>query len=343
MTNLIIKVQDQEENWKFMNTAENRKLKLENNNNKIEISIIIVCMNNLINLFPCIESIINQTKKNTYEIFAVAYLFSKKNLDLLKFKFPDVIIIESNEIRGFSENNNLALCQAKGKYCFVLNDDTIMNMPVVDLLAESFDKEPSASFMSPKTVFGNGRLQSCGRPPITIWTYLLSAMKMWNEQKIKSKYINQKGIFQSYNIVGAAFMVKSNIFKELGYFDETYFFCPEDIALSTLANRKGYKCFVNESITLVHLEGGTAKKIQSATYPAAIKGMILFLGSTYLKKMLICGIIFFEISFKWVYWSLNSSSQNRKLNMKKLSNSFKALFINQSPKEIFTKYYQKIK
>lgn len=311
--------------------------------NEVEISVIIVCMNNVTNLFPCLESIIAHTKKNTYEIFTVAYLFSTKNLELLKSKFPNVIIIESNEIRGFSENNNLALRQAHGKYCFVVNDDTIMPMPVIDLLVDSFEQEPSAGFMSPKTVFADGRVQSCGRPPINIWTYFSSAVNIWNEQKIKSKYVNQKGIFQSYNIVGAAFMVKTFVIKELGYFDETYFFCPEDIALSTLANKKGFKCYVNESVTLVHLEGGTASAIKIATDSAALKGMIIFLGSNWLKKILISGIVFLEISFKMMYWMLNLSSQNRKLKLSQKGNSLKVLFSKKTPKEVFIDYYHKIK
>jgi len=310
---------------------------------EVEVSVVIVCMNNLINLFPCLESIITQTQKYDYEIFVIAYLFSSINLELLKSKYPGVIIIENNEIAGFSENNNLALRQAKGKYCFVLNDDTIMGMPVIDLLVESFEKEPGASFMSPKTVYADGRLQSCGRPPINIGTYLLSALKMWKEQKTKSKYINQNGIFQSYNVTGAAFMVKTRVLKELGYFDESYFFCPEDIALSTLANKNGYKCFVNESVTLVHLEGGTAKNLQSATYLAALKGMTIFLGNTFFKKMLIHGIIIFEFSFKLIYWALNISSQNRKPNLEKCCNSLIVLFLNNTPKEIFSKHYYNIK
>ena len=310
---------------------------------EVEVSVVIVCMNNLINLFPCLQSIITQTQKNDYEIFVIAYLFSGRNLELLKSKYPDVIIIENSEIAGFSENNNLALRQAQGKYCFVLNDDTIMDMPVIDLLVESFKKEPRASFMSPKTVYGDGRLQSCGRPPINIGTYLLSALKMWKEQKTRSKYINQVGIFQSYNVTGAAFMVKSLVLKELGYFDESYFFCPEDIALSTLANKKGYKCFVNESVTLVHLEGGTAKNLQSATYLAALKGMTMFLGNTFFKKMLIHGIIFSEFSFKLIYWFFNISAQNRKSNLEKCCNSLKVLFLNDAPKEIFSRHYYNIK
>src|SRR5665647_1065726 len=209
---------------------------------EVEVSVVIVCMNNLINLFPCLESIITQTQKYDYEIFVIAYLFSSINLELLK-----------------------------------------------------------------------------------------------------SKYINQNGIFQSYNVTGAAFMVKTRVLKELGYFDESYFFCPEDIALSTLANKNGYKCFVNESVTLVHLEGGTAKNLQSATYLAALKGMTIFLGNTFFKKMLIHGIIIFEFSFKLIYWALNISSQNRKPNLEKCCNSLIVLFLNNTPKEIFSKHYYNIK
>ena len=97
----------------------------------IDVSIVIVCMNNLKNLYPCLESIKKYTMVS-YECFVVAYLFTKENLEKVKTDFPWVEFVESNEIRGFSENNNLALRQAKGKYCFVVNDDTEMKMPVID-------------------------------------------------------------------------------------------------------------------------------------------------------------------------------------------------------------------
>lgn len=105
---------------------------MENNNNPT-VSIVIVCMNNPKNLYPCLESIKKYTQVS-YECFVVAYLFSEENLEKAKKDFPWVKFIESNEIRGFSENNNLALTQAKGKFCFVQNDDTELRMPCIDKL-----------------------------------------------------------------------------------------------------------------------------------------------------------------------------------------------------------------
>ena len=49
----------------------------------IDVSIVIVCMNNLKNLYPCLESIRKFTSVS-YECFVVAYLFTKENLEKVK-------------------------------------------------------------------------------------------------------------------------------------------------------------------------------------------------------------------------------------------------------------------
>lgn len=133
-------------------------------NNMFDVSIIIVCMNNLSNLIPCLDSIKKYTSLS-YETIVVAYMFSPENLLYIKQNYPWIKIIESKEIRGFSENNNLAIKIAKGKYCFILNDDTVFPMPVVDLLFDSIEKLPeSVVCISPATYFKNDEIQSCGRP-----------------------------------------------------------------------------------------------------------------------------------------------------------------------------------
>ena len=68
--------------------------------NNIEVSIVIVCMNNLKNLYPCLNSIRKYTTVS-YETLVVAYLFSEENLEKVQHDFPWVTFIESNEIRGF--------------------------------------------------------------------------------------------------------------------------------------------------------------------------------------------------------------------------------------------------
>lgn len=305
-------------------------------------------MNNLKNLYPCLNSIRQYTHEVSYEVFVVAYLFSKENLKKIKTDFPWVTFIESNEIRGFSENNNLALRRAKGKYCFVLNDDTEMKMPVVDLLFETVESLPAdVAVISPRSVYGDGKLQSCGRPKHTFLKTLLGILKLWHEQRSKSRYVNQSGVFQTFDLWGAFFLIKTDIFKEVGWFDERYFFSPEDIALSRELNRRGYKCYVNADVTIMHYEGMTGKgisRLQTATKPASLKGNLIFYGDESHIRYGFVALIFFcvlipQFLFHWFMSLKGGNKDNHKILSKSLVNSMKVCFTSSTPKEVFTKYY----
>lgn len=312
----------------------------------IEVSIVIVCMNNLDNLYPCLQSIKKHTSL-TFEVFVVAYLFSIENLKKVREDFPWVIFIESNQIRGFSENNNLALKKTKGEYCFILNDDTKMKMPVIDVLVNSIKNLPSdVAIISPVTLNRDGSVQRCGRCRYNFGVFLLSLLGLRNIYEKNSKYTNGQGVFQTFNISGACFLIKRKVFEEMGWFDERYFFCPEDVALSTLINRRGYKCFVDADVQLYHLCGGTWSKTVLATKPASAKGMeIFFSDEGFLIGFFYRLLAIVMYLFKALCWALLSICNNPQNLIKMRANyhAFIALLGNKSPKELFELYYEKVK
>lgn len=316
----------------------------------MEVSVIIVSMNNYEMLSGCLESIRTHTS-TSYEVFVVAYLFSPDNLQRLVQNYPWVQIIESNEIRGFSANNNLALRKAAGKYCFVLNDDTKIESDVITSLATSFDRLPQeTAVVMPQLLYADRSLQYCGRPEINWKTYIMSQLGLWHEKTGKSPYTNQTGIFKTYNISGAAFMIKTQLFEQLGFFDEYYFFCPEDIALSTVLNKLGYFCYVNASAEVIHFEGASGGKhisqIQTATMPAGEKGTIRFLaGSSSVSYILLTCFTCIMASLRSLKYRLKSktSGDNASIISKANRNVAAALLTKKTPKEIFVKYYGRIK
>lgn len=303
------------------------------------VSIVIVCMNKPEDLFPCLDSIRTQTHATTCEIWVVAYLFSPENLAKLKNGYPEVSVVESNEIRGFSENNNLALRQANGEFCFILNDDTLLQMPVVDLLVESFRQEPRAAIFSPKILNPDGSVQTCGRIPYTMWSSILNGFRIRSEKQARSPFINGSGIFQTRNITGAAFMIRTAVLKELGYFDEKYFFCPEDVALSTLANERGYFCFVNADVVLVHKACATLSRTMEATFPALSRGIILFHGRHSRVRTLFFSSIVFVLAFaKYLYANVKPPT-TRRIWKQAWKNTMLAAFSKETPKELFIRHY----
>lgn len=323
------------------------------NRESIDVSIVIVCMNNLNNLYPCLESIRKYTSEVTYETFVVAYLFTEKNLEKVKTDFPWVTFIESNEIRGFSENNNLALRQARGNYCFVLNDDTEMQMPVIDRLVSTIENLPeNVAIVSPRLIGYDGVTQVCGRP-YKNWKHILLGMVHLYNEKDDRKYSNKTGKFQSYNIIGAAFLIKTKILEKAGYFDEYFFFSPEDVALSTKVNKMGYQCWVNADVTLIHKEGMSGKSlsmIQTATRPAHAKGGVYFYAGNTTTGMgynLLRIAYLLRASSQYVAHSIKGSMKSRPNADYILSigdwHTCMTLMNKMTPKQIFIKYYLRLK
>lgn len=300
-----------------------------------DISIVIICMNNIKNLFPCLDSIFLYTKVD-YEIFVVAYLFSKENLTILRENYPKVIIVESNETRGYSENNNLAIRQVRTPYCMILNDDTYFESPLIDGLLKTMEdkNDEKLALISPVLYFPDGRVQYNGREKRTGIDYVFTRLKLEFLWK-RSKHSNKSGIYQSYNVTGACFIIKTDVFKELGYFDEQYYFCPEDIALSTLANEKGYKVYVDTNYKITHIHQASSNKLMPALLPVTDLGACLFYGrNSLLVNYLLRFMVFLQALLKYTFVFL-FFAKDRSVHLQTYKNIASTIFTKRTTKAVF--------
>ncbi|MBR5209197.1 MAG: glycosyltransferase family 2 protein [Paludibacteraceae bacterium] len=314
----------------------------------VDVSVIIVCMNKLENLYPCLNSI-KECTSVSYEVFVVAYLFTKENLEKARNEFPWVKFIVSDEIRGFAENNNLALRQATGKYCFVLNDDTILKPKCIDILVDSFDKlSPNVAVVSPNILNKDGELVVSGMPPFSFSDYIQYFLRL-KPRFTNNQWVMKKGLFKTYNILGCAFLIKRDVFEKFGWFDEYFFFAPEDVALSTSLNNNGYECWVNSDSELIHLEGMTSgkslSKITLATAPAHCKGLAHFFSKgNALCYIFVALVMTFVVSSQFLFHLIKSFKDTTGVNStlaKANIHELIALYSFKTPKELFIKYYSK--
>ena len=320
-----------------------------------KVSVVIVSMNRPDNLFPCLDSIRAHTSVS-YETLVVAYLFTPENLASLKEKYPWVTVIESNELRGFSENNNLALRQVTGEYCFIVNDDTLMKEPVIDRLVAAIESLPdSAAAVSPCIRFADGSVQTCGRSRWTAWRYAKHYLHLVNEGEVgarpgihghprpckregpageasgrglsEAKAIQgcapTSHVYQTYTLNGACFLIKTEAFRKAGWFDERYFFTPEDIALGHTLNSLGYTVWAVPDVSITHLAGGSVGAMEAAIKPTRVRGSMIFYGEPLWLKCFIWCVEAFR------YYVLRRKAAR---------NVMEAVFSKLTPKEIFMKF-----
>ena len=305
-----------------------------------EVSVIIVCMGGPQKfLETCLAGLKAHTKAS-YEVLTVAYRWSAEDKDAFAKAHPEVTLIPSDEVRGFSENNNLALPLAKGRFCLVLNDDTRIESPVVDTLLADFEKLPKeAAVVSPCIRFADGRIQTCGRTKWTPWRYAKHYLHLVDEGKESSLRAPghpalPSSTFQTYTLNGACFLIKTEVFREMGWFDERFFFTPEDIALGHKLNESGYSVWTDAGVSITHLAGASVSAMEAAIKPARVRGSLIFYGEPVgLKIFIWC----FEALRVCKYTFLPRTPRN--VLMKKTArNVMQTVFSKESPKEIFLKF-----
>ena len=334
-----------------------------------QVSVVIVCMGDpAVHLYACLDSLAAQNR-TPLDVWVVAYLMSAEQRKALAARYPSVHLVESNEVRGFAENNNLALKQIESEYCFIVNDDTLQSMPVVDRLLEDLKKLPeNAAAVQPKIVFGDGRVQTCGRTPWTAWRYAKHYLHLVDEGRTEggigsrisghprpdkregptavpvgtlrdgrgrseAEAIRESmppSVVRTYTLNGACFLIKTAVFRKMGWFDERYFFTPEDIALGHALNNAGYSVWVHPEVCITHLAGGSVSAMEQAIKPARVRGSLIFYGEPLWLKCFIWSV---ELA-RYVKNSILRREQNRKT----ARNVMHTVFSKQTPKEIFIRF-----
>ena len=310
-----------------------------------KVSVVIVCMDRPDLLNPCLESI-RAHNRTELEIWVVAYRFSEGNLERLKADWPAVHIVESRELRGFSENNNLALRQVTGDYCFIVNDDTLMRMPVIDRLLADFGRLPTdAAVVSPKIVFPDGRVQTSGRAPWTAWRYVKHYLHLVDET-VPTPWSMKEGLFRTWTVNGACFLVRTDVFRQAGWFDETYTFTPEDIAIGHKINEMGYTVWSDADVEITHLAGGTVSRMEAAIKPTRVRGALQFYsGGSPLKYALLGAFVWSVEAFrrlKYLFADRSAPQSHAAIMYATSGNVMRSVFTRRTAKEIFTELYLQV-
>lgn len=172
---------------------------------------------------------------------------------------PEIELVQLDKNYGFAGGYNQGLKNVQSKYIALLNSDVQVSENWLDPLVEFLDGHPGYGAVMPKIRSFNekeyfeyagasgGYLDFLGYPFCRgrIFDFL---------EKDDNQYDSQESIFW---VTGAACLIRTELFKKLGGFDEDYFAHQEEIDLCWRMHRAGYKLGVVPSSTVFHLGGGT--------------------------------------------------------------------------------------
>lgn len=232
------------------------------NNEVMRLSIIILNYNTKELTLNCINSILDQYKKeledNKFEIVLVDNNSDDKSIESFnKLKIPALKVIESNENLGFSKGCNLGAKNALGDYLLFLNSDTEIKDQGFLKMVNFLNENKKAAILGGKLKNPDGTSQlSCGKF-YTLFNLLLMLLGFEKKGLLRE---SPRTIKKVDWVSGASLMIRKSIFDKLNGFDKDMFMYIEDMELSFKAKKKGYLTYFYPEIMLFHKELGSSDR-----------------------------------------------------------------------------------
>lgn len=280
-------------------------------NSKILVSVIIPNFNGEKFLTRCLQSILTEDRK-AYEIIVVDDKSTDDSVKLLKKKFGQekklkLIILKKRA--GTAATTNIGIKNSRGKYLFILDNDTKVKKGWFDEIVRFFENHPRAGLAQAKILKMNTDKFDYAGDFMGPFGFLIERAR---SAKDKGQFDKVEKIF---GLKSAAMFLKRNVFEKIKGFDEDYKMFWEETDLAWRIWLAGYEVLFAPKIIVWHAFGTKEKGPQTYIHHQiyyrgcrnTIMTLIKNLGAKKLAFMLpinifcwlvLAGMFFIRLNFK---------------------------------------------
>lgn len=258
----------------------------------MKLSIIIVNYNVEHFLEQCLISVRKASQGIKTEVFVVDNNSVDGSVEMLRKKFPEVILLANKSNVGFAKANNQAIRRAKGQYVLLLNPDTVVEDDTFVKVIDFMDEHPEAGGLGVKMVDGSGKFlpeSKRGLPtPATAFYKIFGLSALFPHSKRFSKYhlgyLSEDEIHVVDVLAGAFMLIRKETLEKTGVLDEDFFMYGEDIDLSYRISKAGYKNYYFPETRIIHYKGESTKKSSVNYVMVFYRAMVIFAQKHFTQK-----------------------------------------------------------
>ncbi len=237
----------------------------------MELSIVILCWNDREVIGDCLRSIYAGTHSTQFEIIVSDNGSTDKSLEFIRVNFPRVRVLENGANLRFSKGNNVGIRASNGRLILILNPDTIIHDGALDRWVRFAEKHPEAGAFGCRVLNIDGSYQGCARPFPTVRREWIAALYLRvlgyiSDVFISDKYLRWRG--DTERLIdwqaGCALLVRGDLLKQLGGFDEQFAYYYEDVDLCNRVWKSGNPIMYTPEVTITHLGGQSTKNFRIA-------------------------------------------------------------------------------
>lgn len=228
---------------------------------------------------------------------------SGEEIQKLKFKSENCHLqfIQNKTNEGFSKGNNRGLEVATGKYVLYLNSDMNVDGLRLSELVTYMDTHQKVGIVTPRVNLTSGQIDPASHRGFpTPWRslcYFVGLGRFFAPLRMTSRWfggyhLHDKNLDTEHEIescTGAFLLVRGDIVRELGGFDERFFMYGEDLDLCFRVKEKGLQVIWLPTQKVVHLKytsgiGSTSTETRNKIRAHFYEAMWLFYEKHYSQR-----------------------------------------------------------
>lgn len=234
---------------------------------------IIIPSDSIDNIRETLDSIINKTIYNNYELLVVT---NSNIIKTLHDEFKNVNFVPYDKSFNFSDKCNQGAKVAKGKFVVFFNDDVrIIDEDWLEKLVEIAEID-GVGAVAPKMLYSNGTIQHAG---MVTGVRRLVGTAFHAIPETQESYFNMANQLREVSLLcGACLLVSSKTFKQVGGFDiENTPIAHSDVDLCFKIRSLGQTCIYQPDAKLIHLGHLSIQETEKTSVPKIDKSDIYLL------------------------------------------------------------------
>ena len=309
------------------------------------LGIIILNYNTSDDVIESVKSI-NSSTHIPYSIYIVDNNSTDDSYEKLSLCFRDekgIKVIPSDYNGGYSYGNNVGIkCAVEDgcDYLLISNPDVIYYDKSIDIMMESIQKSKRIGAIGPSTPSldqdESQLLRKVYTPKVYFFSkkpflYLSKVFKSLRTEYNYPKKPSRRPYLFKGMVRGCSFIISSELFKQIGFFDDNVFLYSEEWIIAKKITDKGYYCAFQSNAKALHKEATSTKQVGTG-----FQSFHLYLSSFYyLKKYSGCSGLYLLFAFlqNIISYSMKAvmNSSYRKLYRKFIASQFQ-LFLGKKEK-----------
>jgi N-acetylglucosaminyl-diphospho-decaprenol L-rhamnosyltransferase len=251
---------------------------------KTRATAVIVTYQSRYTVGPALEAAREVHRQGLMNCIVVDNASTDGTADFIANRHPWVNLIRSGENLGFGRGCNLAFQHVTTPYLILINPDAVLDALGTKLLIDFLDRNPAAGIAAPAMLDDDGQ-PHFGGAMVTPKDLLRSMLGRPQHAYPHRRPIEPGGTaFRTSWVCGAVMVIRSDLFRSLGGFDERFFLYFEETDLCRRAAERGAEIWAIGEAVAYHSGSASAKASGDELYSACIATHYLRSRRIYLTK-----------------------------------------------------------